>query len=105
MLNKSTTIFIAAVVAAVAQAAEVQWFTSRSCDGGSALDYRNVACNTCIDPDGDWYAVEVTGIGSNQAVTAHNQHGCTSSSVVGQQYGNICLEAGNTALRSVYVAC
>ncbi|KAH7912857.1 asparaginase [Hygrophoropsis aurantiaca] len=103
MLNKAFLVLLAVATAVLGE--EIQWYTTRSCSGSSSLDYRNVACNTCNNPDGDWYAVEVTGIGSGQQVTVHNQHGCTSGSVVGQQYGDLCMVAGNTALRSVYVSC
>jgi len=96
---------IVAVAATVTQAAEVQWYTVRSCAGGSSVDDQGVGCNVCVDPDGDWLAVEVTGVNSNQAVTAYNEHGCPSGSVVAQQFGNVCIAAGQTALRSVFVAC
>ncbi|KAF9007196.1 hypothetical protein BDQ17DRAFT_1540214 [Cyathus striatus] len=34
----------------------------------------------------------------------HNQDGCTPASQVGQWYENTCARAGNTALRSVWIA-
>ncbi|KAH7928842.1 hypothetical protein BV22DRAFT_1030223 [Leucogyrophana mollusca] len=106
MFYKATlTVLLAAAATAFAASAEVQWYTTRSCAGGSALDYRGVACNSCQDPALDWYAVEVTGIDSSQQVTVHNEDGCTSASVVAQQYGDVCIVAGATALRSVYVSC
>jgi len=101
----SSVSFVVALAAAVAQAAETKWYTTRSCDGGAALDYQNLGCNICVDPALDWYAVEVSGISSSQRVTCHNQNKCTSASQVGQQYGDVCMIAGGTAIRSFYIAC
>ncbi|KII93525.1 hypothetical protein PLICRDRAFT_152334 [Plicaturopsis crispa FD-325 SS-3] len=85
--------------------AEVLFRTERSCDIPASLDYRNVACNTCVDPPEDWYGAEVRDIGSGQRWEVHNQNGCTAKSLVGQFYGPLCSVAGHTAIRSVYVAC
>ncbi|KAF9035554.1 hypothetical protein BJ165DRAFT_1307631, partial [Panaeolus papilionaceus] len=68
-------------------------------------EYRNVRCNSCVDPPGDWWGGQVSGIGSNQRVSYHNQNNCTPGSQVGQWYGNTCARAGGTALRSIWVAC
>ncbi|PSS38017.1 hypothetical protein PHLCEN_2v102 [Hermanssonia centrifuga] len=108
--------FAALAAATVVHGAEVQYYTTRSCSGAASQDYRNVACNSCIDPPGgmpiptsqftppdrhyhtpDWWAVQFSGLGVNNRVTVHNQ--------VGQAYGNVCFAAGATALRSAWVAC
>ncbi|THH02109.1 hypothetical protein EW026_g738 [Hermanssonia centrifuga] len=97
--------FAALAAATVVHGAEVQYYTTRSCSGAASQDYRNVACNSCIDPPGDWWAVQFSGLGVNNRVTVHNQNSCTSASQVGQAYGNVCFAAGATALRSAWVAC
>ncbi len=44
--------FAALAAATVVHGAEVQYYTTRSCSGAASQDYRNVACNSCIDPPG-----------------------------------------------------
>ncbi|KIM74488.1 hypothetical protein PILCRDRAFT_828195 [Piloderma croceum F 1598] len=98
--------FVAVAIAVtVAHTAETKWYSTRSCAGTDSLDYQNLGCDICVDPSLDWYAVEVTGINSNQRVTAHNEDKCTSASQVAQQYGDVCIVAGATAIRSFYIAC
>ncbi|KII93523.1 hypothetical protein PLICRDRAFT_694683 [Plicaturopsis crispa FD-325 SS-3] len=88
-----------------ARGAEVKFYNSRACNDPPSEDYRNVACNSCVDPAGDWFAAAVSGIGSGQRWTLHNEDKCTSKSQVAQAYGNGCGVAGHTAIRSVWVAC
>ncbi|KAF9007168.1 hypothetical protein BDQ17DRAFT_1351536 [Cyathus striatus] len=73
--------------------------------GSPSLEYRNIGCNTCVDPANDWWGARVFDIGDNQRVSMHNQDRCTPGSQVGQWYGNVCARAGATALRSVWIAC
>lgn len=74
-------------------AAEVKFFTVKSCDGTPSDDYQGVSCNSCVDPAGgmsfvsrlaqlwsifyalflDWEAGEITGISSSQRWSAHNE--------------------------------
>ena len=51
---KFTTTFVAlAALTSYASATRVQWFTHKGCNGvASIFDYRNVPCNTCVDPPG-----------------------------------------------------
>ncbi|TFK32958.1 hypothetical protein BDQ12DRAFT_608082 [Crucibulum laeve] len=99
------TSFVTLTIAiATAKAATVSFYTARNCNSASWVQ-QNVGCNTCVDPPGDWWAASVSGISGDQRVSMHNQNSCTSASSVGQWYGNICAAAGNTALRSVWVAC
>lgn len=52
MLHKTLVPFIfAAIAGTVCQAAEVMWYSAVSCGGSAQLDYKNVGCNTCVDPD------------------------------------------------------
>ncbi|KAA1478668.1 hypothetical protein DENSPDRAFT_788300 [Dentipellis sp. KUC8613] len=83
----------------------VQFFTSRSCAGASSEDYRNLNCNTCVDPPFQWGATQFSELGGNNRVTIHNQNGCTSKSQVGQGYGNVCFVQGATGIQSAWVAC
>jgi hypothetical protein len=43
--------FVVAAVATVTQAAETKWYTQRSCGGTASLDYKDLGCNVCNDPD------------------------------------------------------
>ncbi|KAF8993940.1 hypothetical protein BDQ17DRAFT_1331356 [Cyathus striatus] len=90
-----------------ASGASVNFYSTKeaTCGGSPSLEYRFVACNTCVDPALDWWGAEVFDIASNQRVSMHNQNSCTPASQVGQWYGNVCALAGATALRSVWVAC
>jgi hypothetical protein len=56
MFIKVSIVSLVAVLAAtVTQAAEVQWYTTRSCAGGSSIDDRDVGCNVCVDPVGGMF--------------------------------------------------
>lgn len=56
MFIKTSIISLLVVVTAtVTQAAEVQWYTGRSC-GTSSIDDRGVGCNVCNDPDGGMFS-------------------------------------------------
>ncbi|KAF8977790.1 hypothetical protein BDQ17DRAFT_1550771 [Cyathus striatus] len=87
--------------------ASVNFYNSKeaTCSGSPSMEYRNLGCNTCIDPPGDWWGAQVFDISDNQRVSMHNEDKCTPASQVGQWYGNTCATAGNTALRSVWIAC
>ncbi|PPQ75148.1 hypothetical protein CVT24_010105 [Panaeolus cyanescens] len=90
-----------------ALAATVEFYVRREdvCKGQPAQVYKNVPCNSCVDPPGDWYGVHFGDISGDNRVTIHNQDNCTPKSQVGQWYGNTCAVAGKTALRSAWVAC
>jgi hypothetical protein len=88
----------------LASATTVRFYSEKTCQGGVRQEFR-VGCNTCIDPEGDFQAAEITDIGPNQRVSVHNQDQCTTASQVGQWYGPVCASAGHTAIRSVWVAC
>ncbi|KAF9043043.1 hypothetical protein BJ165DRAFT_1482455 [Panaeolus papilionaceus] len=98
---------VALAFASTAYGATVRFYITKeaTCGGGASQEYRNVGCNSCVDPPGDWWGAQVTDIGSNQRISMHNQNSCTPASQVGQWYGNTCARAGNTALRSVWVSC
>ncbi|TFY63702.1 hypothetical protein EVG20_g6206 [Dentipellis fragilis] len=92
----------------------VQFFTPRSCAGAASEDYRNLNCNTCVDPPfsasplplySRWGATQFSELGGNNRVTIHNQNGCSSRSQVGQGYGNVCFVQGSTGIQSAWVAC
>jgi hypothetical protein len=56
MFIKASILSLVAVLAAtVTQAAEVQWYTTRSCAGGSSIDDRDIGCNVCVDPVGGMF--------------------------------------------------
>ncbi|KAF9463727.1 hypothetical protein BDZ94DRAFT_1308626 [Collybia nuda] len=124
MFTKLAGIFTIAAMTlgSVSNAARTRWYTTRSCDGGAALDYQNLGarsslsliislfkditgCNVCVDPALDWYAVLIEGVGSDQRISSHNQNSCTPRSQVGQFYGPACNTAGATAIRSMWIAC
>ncbi|THG97916.1 hypothetical protein EW026_g4189 [Hermanssonia centrifuga] len=103
--KQSFVAFAVLAAAAVVNCAELQFYTTRSCAGGASQDYQNVACNSCIDPPLDWYAVQFSGLGSGNRVDIYNEDACAESAQVGQAYGDLCFVAGQTAIRSAYVAC
>lgn len=44
-------LLVAAICVTTAQAARVQFWTTRNdCAGGSSEDYQDVPCNSCVDP-------------------------------------------------------
>ncbi|KAF9902304.1 hypothetical protein EC991_005044 [Linnemannia zychae] len=97
-------VFFALASLSIVSATNVKFYSEKTCQGGVRQEFR-VGCNTCIDPEGDFWSTQVTEIGSGQRVSVHNQNGCTTKSQVGQWYGNVCASAGHTAIRSVWVAC
>ncbi|TBU27475.1 hypothetical protein BD311DRAFT_760479 [Dichomitus squalens] len=92
-------------VAGFAHGQTLDFFTVKSCSGAVSEEFRDVGCNVCVDPPGDWEAVSITDIGSNQRWESHNENGCTAASLVGQGFGPACDIAGHTAIRSFFVAC
>ncbi|KAF9043040.1 hypothetical protein BJ165DRAFT_1405440 [Panaeolus papilionaceus] len=66
--------------------ASVDFYTTRegTCNGGASQQYRNIGCNSCVDPPGDWWDVQVFDIGGDIRINVHNQDNCTPSSQVGQ---------------------
>ncbi|KAF9002913.1 hypothetical protein BDQ17DRAFT_1480957 [Cyathus striatus] len=90
-----------------ASGASLNFYSTKAatCGGPINTEYRFINCNTCVQPALNWWGVEIFDITSDQRVTVHNQNSCTTASQVGQWYGNVCVLAGATALRSVWVAC
>ncbi|KAH7907484.1 hypothetical protein BJ138DRAFT_1116650 [Hygrophoropsis aurantiaca] len=105
MFSKSSIAFLAVIAAVGAHAAELQWYNARDCTGSSIIDQRNIGCNTCQTPGDEYYGVSVSGVSSGQEISFYNEKDCPSASLVGQHYGDECLVAGATALKSVYIAC
>ncbi|KAH7912854.1 hypothetical protein BJ138DRAFT_1147323 [Hygrophoropsis aurantiaca] len=105
MFFKSSLAFLAVAATIGVQASELNWFADRNCDGSSIIDQRNIGCDTCQTPGGDFYGCLVSGVSDSQQVSFHNEPDCTTASLVGQQYGSYCSIAGGTALKSVYIAC
>ncbi|KAF9043044.1 hypothetical protein BJ165DRAFT_1612235 [Panaeolus papilionaceus] len=68
-------------------------------------DVSSIEVSQHLDALLDWYGAEVFDISGDMRVSMHNQDNCTPASQVGPWYGNICAQAGATALRSVWVAC
>jgi hypothetical protein len=53
MFTKASIVsLVVALTTAVVQAAEVQWYNTKSCGGSSSVDNRDVGCNVCVDPVG-----------------------------------------------------
>ncbi|KAH7928846.1 hypothetical protein BV22DRAFT_1126206 [Leucogyrophana mollusca] len=105
MFFKASLVFLIAAATIGTYAAELQWYNTRSCDGSSIIDQRNIGCDTCQNSGGEYYAVGVSGVTDNQQLSFYNEPDCTTSSLVGQHYGNECSLAGGTPLKSVYIAC
>ncbi|EIM80959.1 uncharacterized protein STEHIDRAFT_115159 [Stereum hirsutum FP-91666 SS1] len=52
------------IIPSAIAAGDVNFFGAKSCAGNSQDSFQNIGCNTCLDPPGDFGAVNFSGLGS-----------------------------------------
>lgn len=90
-------------IAVATEAAKIETFNDRGCYGSGSgptnTFKRDSGCQTFIDQA----SVLVTEISADTRVSFHNQRDCESKSQVGQVYGPVCSNMGQTKLRAVWI--